>query len=185
MALNAGWFAGGFSPYGRTSGLQEIEDRLNAALAKIKNGALNGLVEAGMLIRAEAMKKCPVATGNLRASAFVVWNGGSEVEGKFNEPPGRKGIVEKRTAELTQALMESRQRVASKDRIIVEIGFSAVYATVTHENPRAGKTGGVSPSGRLYPPGTWAAKGEWKFLENAMKENETLIISTVAKAAKV
>jgi hypothetical protein len=48
----------------------------------------------------------------------------------------------------------------------VTLGFggpSAPYALVVHENPRAGKTGGVSPSGKPYKH--WAATGGWKYLE--------------------
>lgn len=37
------------------------------------------------------------------------------------------------------------------------------YALAVHENPRAGKTGGLSPSGRPYRH--WAQTGQWKYLE--------------------
>lgn len=42
-------------------------------------------------------------------------------------------------------------------------GAAAPYAAIVHENPRAGKTGGVSPSGRKYKH--WARVGQWKYLE--------------------
>jgi hypothetical protein len=42
-------------------------------------------------------------------------------------------------------------------------GAAAPYARMVHENPRAGKTGGLSPSGMPYK--TWAKVGQWKFLE--------------------
>jgi len=45
-------------------------------------------------------------------------------------------------------------------------GAAAKYAWVTHENPRAGKTGGISPSGRRYKH--WAEVGGWKYLERSM-----------------
>jgi hypothetical protein len=52
-------------------------------------------------------------------------------------------------------------------RQVLGFGGGAVkYAWVTHENPRAGKTGGVSPSGKKYKH--WADVGEWKYLEKAM-----------------
>lgn len=47
-------------------------------------------------------------------------------------------------------------------------GFSAAYALMVHENPRAGKTGGLSPSGRKYK--TWAKVGQWKYLEKPFME---------------
>src|SRR5690349_11810946 len=47
-------------------------------------------------------------------------------------------------------------------------GAAAPYALAVHENPRAGKTGGVSPSGKKYKH--WASVGEWKFLETPFKQ---------------
>ena len=49
--------------------------------------------------------------------------------------------------------------------ISVELGYNARHAIVTHENPRAGKTGGVSPKGKYYPEGTYSRTGQWKFLD--------------------
>lgn len=56
----------------------------------------------------------------------------------------------------------------------VRLGFggpAAAYALAVHENPRAGKTGGVSPSGKPYPrtkggKGLWAKVGKSKYLED-------------------
>ena len=47
-------------------------------------------------------------------------------------------------------------------------GQAAPYALQVHENPRAGKTGGVSPSGKKYR--YWSRVGEWKYLEKPAKE---------------
>lgn len=49
---------------------------------------------------------------------------------------------------------------------LIRMGFggaAAPYAWVVHENPRAGKTEGVSPSGRRYKK--WAKVGHWKYFE--------------------
>ena len=46
-------------------------------------------------------------------------------------------------------------------------GPSAPYALAVHENPRAGKTGGISPKGKAYE--SWARAGEWKYLETPLK----------------
>lgn len=70
------------------------------------------------------------------------------------------------------------------------IGFSAVYALSVHENPRSGKTGGVSPSGREYTAGTlpsgrkstrkiWSTVGQWKFLETPLKERAKTILDII------
>lgn len=42
-------------------------------------------------------------------------------------------------------------------------GAAAPYAFVVHENPRAGKTGGISPRGHPYK--TWSKVGQYKYLE--------------------
>lgn len=46
-------------------------------------------------------------------------------------------------------------------------GPAAPYAIAVHENPRAGKTGGLSPSGKPYEH--WASSGGWKYLETPLK----------------
>lgn len=60
-----------------------------------------------------------------------------------------------------------RPPMAVSDTLTVIImgygGAAAKYAEAVHENPRAGRTGGVSPSGRRYR--SWAEVGGWKFLE--------------------
>lgn len=64
----------------------------------------------------------------------------------------------------------------------VDVGFggpSAPYALSVHENPRAGKTGGVSPRGKKYR--TWATVGEWKFLETPMKLLANLLPKVIAQ----
>lgn len=52
----------------------------------------------------------------------------------------------------------------------VKLGFggpAAPYALMVHENPRAGKTQGISPSGKPYK--TWSSVGQWKYLEKPLK----------------
>lgn len=44
-----------------------------------------------------------------------------------------------------------------------KVGFGVRYAWPVHENPRAGKTHGVSPKGRPYK--NWADVGQWHYLE--------------------
>ncbi len=62
--------------------------------------------------------------------------------------------------------------VFGKGQVSVALGYggtAAPYALAVHENPRAGKTGGVSPSGQKYR--RWAKVGQWKYLETPFKEN--------------
>lgn len=73
----------------------------------------------------------------------------------------------------------------------VEVGYTAVYALQVHENPRAGKTGGISPSGAKYKPPkgstqiAWARKGEWKFLEEPFHSKQRLILRAIMREVKV
>lgn len=63
--------------------------------------------------------------------------------------------------------------------VFVDLGYggsAAPYAVKVHENPRAGKTGGVSPRGIPYPVSksgkpTWSHHplGQWKYLEQPFK----------------
>jgi hypothetical protein len=57
-------------------------------------------------------------------------------------------------------------------------GASAPYALSVHENPRAGKTGGVTPSGSQRD--TWATVGQWKYLEQPFLEAAAGILARLA-----
>ena len=61
-------------------------------------------------------------------------------------------------------------------------GPSAPYAAKTHENPRAGKTGGISPQGRRYK--RWAKLGGYKFLEGPMAADGPKIPAALAAEAR-
>jgi hypothetical protein len=68
------------------------------------------------------------------------------------------------------------------NRYYVAVGYTVVYATRVHENPRSGRTAGVSPSGRRYKK--WSKVGKWKFLEDPLKENVRLFVSLIAGEAR-
>lgn len=72
------------------------------------------------------------------------------------------------------------------NNIIVKLGYggaAAPYALVVHENPRSGKTGGVSPQGKKYK--RWAKVGQWKYLEtplvNAIKGMAERLAGSIKK----
>ena len=55
--------------------------------------------------------------------------------------------------------------IGSVIRAFVSYGNTAVqYALSVHENPRSGRTGGTTPSGRRRQ--RFAASGKWKYLEH-------------------
>ena len=75
--------------------------------------------------------------------------------------------------------------VVEGGRVVVTLGYggpAAPYALSVHENPRSGKTGGVSPSGRKYR--RWAKVGEWKYLSTPF-ELARRAISLAVKVAVV
>lgn len=61
-------------------------------------------------------------------------------------------------------------------------GPSAPYAVKVHENPRSGKTGGLSPSGKKYK--RWAKVGAYKYLEGPMASRGPKIPETIAGEAR-
>ncbi len=65
-------------------------------------------------------------------------------------------------------------------QVEVRLGYGGParhYALAVHENPRAGKTGGKSPSGHPYK--RWAKTGQWKYLETPVKEGANAIVETL------
>ena len=64
------------------------------------------------------------------------------------------------------------------DHVSITFGYHGPYAASVHENPRAGRTGGVSPSGKRYRH--WATVGVWKFLETPLLEAENGMLSRLA-----
>jgi len=64
------------------------------------------------------------------------------------------------------------------DKVSITFGYRGPYAASVHENPRAGKTGGVSPSGRKYKH--WATTGSWKFLEIPLMAAESGMLGRIA-----
>jgi hypothetical protein len=65
---------------------------------------------------------------------------------------------------------------------VVAFGFRTPYAIKTHENPRSGKTGGVSPRGRRYS--NWARKGRAFYLYRNLKKYRRKIVDIVNGAAQ-
>jgi hypothetical protein len=61
-------------------------------------------------------------------------------------------------------------------------GAAAPYALSVHENPRSGKTGGLSPSGKKYKK--WAHVGQWKYLEQPWKARMTGFADRIAAHLK-
>lgn len=52
-------------------GLDKVMANLNKEIAKIKGRSIAGLLAGGLIIQAEAQRRVPVDTGNLKGSAFT------------------------------------------------------------------------------------------------------------------
>ena len=80
------------------------------------------------------------------------------------------------------SLLQSKAFVAEAktegDSVSVELGYYGPYAAAVHENPRAGKTGGVSPTGKRYR--SHAETGEWKYLERPIMQAEKGMLGRLA-----
>lgn len=76
----------------------------------------------------------------------------------------------------------SYTRKAQDGSMSVEVGYGASYAAAVHENLEMKLKGEPRSSGRgVY----WWPKGEAKFLEKTVRENEKAIVQIVAKRAAV
>jgi hypothetical protein len=191
----------------RLLGVALVQQNLNEAIARIEQRTQAGVLEAALYIRGEAQKLTPLVSGNLRASAFVSWASGVKTRTPIfkDVPIYPAGVAQQRMTEWTSMTEASvaRTKIAqfvSKDRgeglFMVNVGFSAIYAIKVHENPIAGKTGGISPAGYAYRAGRttsgkrsqrkmFSTVGQWKFLEDAVKNNMLTIVSIILNSATV
>lgn len=98
----------------------------------------------------------------------------AKIEGRSRKGLLKSGLLLQSASGKEAPIMDGNLAASSyiasdlKSRgMVVYVGYHAVYAARTHENPRSGKTGGISPSGYKYKK--WATTGNWKFLENPFK----------------
>lgn len=176
--------------------MNRVLKRLETETLKIKNKTNRGMIAAMLDVLRRAKKNTPVVHGNLRSSGFLIWNGKTQTGFNPSFKDKKGGKKSKVSSSLSSSRMASDHSsfvadtkneagTSSKwDIMRGAVGFSAAYALKTHENPRSGKTGGVSPSGYQYKKGTWSKVGFWKFLENPLKRTNRFL-SILAKFSKV
>lgn len=90
-----------------------------------------------------------------------------------NTPLDQGPLSESARAELIEA----------GEHPLAVVAYKSPYAPAIHENPRAGRTGGISPSGQKYKH--WATTGSWKFLERAVDEKRSEALAAIAENAAV
>lgn len=84
--------------------------------------------------------------------------------------------------DLGNLVGSSYARKAQDRSLSVEVGYTALYAAAVHENLEMALKGQPRASGRgVY----WGPKGESKFLEKTVRENEKAIVDIVRKRASV
>jgi len=84
--------------------------------------------------------------------------------------------------DLGNLVGSSYTRKSQDGSLSVEVGYTAEYAAYVHENLEMKLKGEPRASGRgVY----WGPKGESKFLEKTVRENERAIVEIVSKRAAV
>jgi len=154
------------------TGLDQTIQNIRKEIEQIQGVTLKGLLRAGLKVRGEAQRMCHVVTGNLKASAYVVTSRGNAPAGKS---PNFKGDDAAQMGSNHSSTVDERQYAVKNDKNpTVEVGFTAEYAASVHENPNAGQA--------TYPGASEV--GQWKFLEEAVKQNETYILDVIQREAK-
>lgn len=160
-------------------GLNKVLRNLNEKIRDIEGAGQKGLTRGAMHIRRLSQQKVPVDTGNLKASAYTISGSGAIGAGSHPSFKGKK--ADEMASQHTTVIGEAQGRASREIEPYAEVGFSAVYAWAVHENPRAGHTGGVSPSGQSYK--SYSEVGEYKFLEKAFREGKAEVLRVVKKEA--
>lgn len=153
-------------------GKHKVLKNLNREIRKIRGRTEKGLYRAAIPIRADAQRLCPVVTGNLKASAYIIITGGTVRAGA--DPSFRGENARKMKSQHETRLSERSGVLQNTHKPLVEIGFTALYAPIVHENPNAGRTGEEGAS----------TVGQWKFLETSLKNNQRKAIETIAREAR-
>ncbi len=93
-------------------------------------------------------------------------------------------LVPRDTGNLAASGTVQQEAGAAQPTVLVGYGGAAApYALSVHENPRSGKTGGVSPSGQQYKH--WATVGQWKYLEQPFKTRTAGFSDRIAKTLRL
>jgi len=182
---------------GRLIGTEKVLKNLNREIGKVEGDVLAGVITAALFIRGRSQVKTPVVEGNLRNSAYVVSSSGSTNAGSSPKFTGRDSgnMATQHVGEMTKQ-RNIAKRSLKKFGPMASIGYSAVYALAVHENPRAGKTGGFSPTGQKYTAGrnpsgrkstrkVFSTVGQWKYLENPLNSNSKRVLAIIKNKAKI
>jgi|TARA_R100001530_G_scaffold63672_2_gene45766 hypothetical protein len=160
----------------KVTGLDRVVRGLNESLKKIENKTVAGLLEAAILVRGESQRITPVDTGNLRASAYIVYGGGDKTPkaraaSSFKvkkKKAGGQAVVDRLTSKHKQ-IVEERKGGTGWAEPFAEVGYTAYYAVDVHE----------APAGRTFKV------GQSKFLEQALRNNSRNIFKIIQRRASI
>lgn len=165
---------------GDIEGLNRAIKKLNAAYANLQIATYRGLYRGAVLILKTAQKGCPIVTGNLRASGYVVTLGVAG-GGVGKAPQFRGDDKADMTSNHGNVVGASRSALDKTAGPQVIIGFSAMYALMVHENPNAGK-GHRDPKVPIYK--RRSEVGGSKFLERAINQRKKQVLELIVAEGK-
>jgi len=164
----------------RVTGGRRVLESMNRQVKAIEGRTLEGLIRGAMLIMQSVEKTSPtipVEWGNLRASRFLVTSkGGATVMGSgqlgvfTHSGPGARTKTAQMKAQHKALTTEYTQIAKQQKEPYVTLGWSAHYATYTHENVGA----------NFQRPGAGA-----KWLVAAVFRERHNILRTVRENAKI
>lgn len=166
-----------------TKGLEQVMAGLDKALSSITNVTRRGVIAGGLFIQAEAQKRCPVDTGNLKNSAFTVWGETLPNMAKFKGPKA-VDLADEASTKIVASNQACKQTTIEKP-IKVKVGFTAFYAIYVHEDLAVSHLKSVKETFKgpkvKVEDGTFLGNiGEAKFLEKAVLLNKGNIIRIIA-----
>lgn len=168
-------------------GVDKFVRNISKEIKKIEGTSVRGLLMAALYVKGESQKQTPVVTSNLRNSAFVTAKGGRLIDApSFKGEDSAKMKTRHTLVAIRQKILTDRARMPQ-----TRVGYTASYAGYVHENPRAGKTKGISPRGVRYKPEKGSTRqmystvGNWKFLEKPLRDNKKKILDIIRRNVRI
>lgn len=167
--------------------LAKVVLALNKEIGKISFVTRKGMIKAGLRIMRGSQLRTPVDTGNLRASAFVIWGEGQQSSPSFSN---KKGGAARAQADHLTGLSEAKAAV--QDSLMkpgICVGHTAAYSLYVHENVGAKHVKGKpKATGRKVKVGKVevdeTVQGQAKFLEDSLRDNMNDIIKDIIDTGK-
>ena len=147
-------------------GIDTVLKNLSKEISKIEGDVQKGLTLGTLKAKGDSMKMTPVDTGNLWASHYLVSGDGSVSQESagwdVSDASGRK-VAEEHPGHVSEAKANAK----AQRKPFVEMGCTAHYAEKVHEDLEASHVSGNA-----------------KFMELAIRDNVSQIISTVKRFAR-